>query len=140
MSNLPSFVKRRKFEESESKWLLIRDAEESESTDFFEGIENTDNTDQTKNERNHPTSFSQDQKGQKNSALSSINAADHNGNSSQKQFQRDGSGSSTAATSRRNAICDVIEKQTYSDSGKKSLRKDREDLLRVIALSNYSLL
>lgn len=135
MNNLQNLVKRRKLKGADSKqWLLI--SSESDSEFSSEQYECSESTSYETDQRLSLPSFSEKDK-RATSKETSMDSVDIH--SPQQKHEHDNI-QYPVLTSRRNAICDVIEKHTYSDNGKKSLRKGREELLRVIALSNYSLL
>jgi len=115
--------------DGEEKWLLL--GSESESDTFPESMEISASFDNDSAAR-----LSDKERATSSTSRNAFVWASGQGNTTDsvtgKKADNDNSAlSANTLTSRRNAICDVIEKQTHS--GTTSLRKDREDLLRIMA-------
>jgi hypothetical protein len=133
MENLKAFV-HRKGKPEDSQWLLINaESEDSDKVDSS-SIRVTairprsqliDSADRDSNEGRQRKTSSTRQTPESNETF-------------ERKTEQVKNDRLMPSLARRNAICDVIENHMYS--GNRSLKKEREDLLRCITLANYSLL
>lgn len=133
MENLKSLIVHRGRGRSEDgQWLLVNTTSESSTDEDFSPTENP------MRPRSHLVESRKEGEPSRKTSSNSYEETPRSNEDSGGQTERVTNVRPMPNLTRRNAICDVIEKHMYS--GNRSLRKEREDLLRCITLGNYSLL
>ena len=129
MENLKALVHRGRGRTEEGQWLLVNTQSESSTDEDFSLTKNPIRS------RSHlvESRAVEVQEGSRNNSSEEMSKSTNTSVNKTEQIMN-----RRLRPQRRNAICDELERGMYC--GPKSLRKEREDLLRCITLGNYSLL
>lgn len=133
MENLKAFVHRGRGRTEDGQWLLVNTPSESSTDEDF-----TTTTENPMRPRSYLVESREEERPSRKSSSNSSDEIPKSNEDSRNKTEHVTNEKLMPHLTRRNAICDVIERRMYS--GPRSLRKEREDLLRCITLGNYSLL